>query len=272
VPIVKSGDANIYYEVRGQGEPLVMIIGIGGHLLQWGQLPDDFARQYKVILLDNRGAGRSDRLQGPITMSQMADDVAAVMDATSTGKAHVFGISMGGMIAQEFAIRHSDRLLNLVLGCTTPSGTHHIPSDAEARRILFDAEYLKSLTPEQQTMETFTFLCTEEFIKDNPDIYQYYHKVTVEYLTPGNTYKYQGNAVHEWTSWDGLPDIKAPTMVITGTADRIINPGNSKLIAERIPGSELVLLQDKRHGFFIEARESTRLFINGFMKRHGVKI
>ncbi|MCX6004545.1 MAG: alpha/beta hydrolase [Chloroflexi bacterium] len=272
MPFVKSGDVNIYYEVRGQGDPLVMIMGLGGHLLQWGSLPDDLAKQYKVILMDNRGVGRSDRLQGPITMSMMVDDVASVLDETSTGKAHVFGVSMGGMIAQEFAIRHGDRLLNLVLGCTTCSGTHHIRSDAGALRILFDVEYLKSLTPEKRTMETLLFLCTEEFIDANPEIYQYYHKVTMDYLTPGITYKYQGEAVYKWDSWERLPDLKAPTMIITGTSDRIINPGNSKILAERIPGSELVLLQDKRHGFFIEARDSTRLFINGFMKRHGVKL
>jgi len=259
---------NIYYEVLGQGEPLVMIQGFGQYSLQWGQLPNEFAKQYTVILMDNRGTGRSDKPDSPMSIAILADDISKVLDALSIRRANIFGVSMGGLISQRFAINHPERVINLILGCTFPSGAHHIQPPSDGMRILFDVEYLKSLTPEQITRETFKFLCSEEYINENPEAYKYYHRVTMENPTPGYTYKRQSQAIAQEDTWEGLPGIKVPTMIITGTSDRIVPYKNSELIRERIAGSELVLLQDKRHGFYIEAMDSTKIFTNGFIKRH----
>lgn len=268
MPIAKADGADIYYEVIGQGEPLVLIQGYGHHLLHWGALPQEFVKiGYQVVVLDNRGVGRSTTAEGPLTIATMAEDVCRVMDAAGLGRASVFGVSMGGMIAQVFALNHPDRLNALVLGCTGPGGTHHIQPDPEGTRILFDYEYLKGMAPEKRSEAIFGFFCSEEYLQSNPEALKYYHTVTTQYPTPTAVFAQQADAMLKEDTWERLPSIKAPTMIITGTADRIVPFKNSELLEERIPGAELVLLQDKLHGFFIEAMDSTRIFVNGFLKR-----
>jgi 3-oxoadipate enol-lactonase len=268
---VSVDGVNIFYEVSGQGEPLVMIQGFGHYSLQWGRLPDEFAKQYKVILIDNRGTGRSDKPNVPMTIPMIADDIARVLDALSIEKANIFGISMGGLIAQRFAINHPERVINLILGCTFPSGAHHITPPPEGLRILFDGKYLASMTPEQRTREVFGFLCSEEFIEADPEAYSYYHRVTMEHPTPGYIFKRHGEAISKEDTWEELPGIKVPTLIITGTADKIVPFENSKLLKERIPDSELVLLPDKRHSFFIEAMDATVTSVSSFIKKHTPK-
>lgn len=268
MPFASSGDTKLYYEVIGQGDPLVLIMGYGHHSLHWGDLPQQFAKNnYQVVTMDNRGVGRSDRVDAPMSIAMMADDVCSVMDAAGLKKASVFGVSMGGLVAQVFALNHADRLFNLVLGCTFPGGTHTVPTDPEGMRILFDYEYLQKMTPEQRSMTVFRFFCSDEFIEANRTSFEYYHRVTTEYPTPLNIFKRQAEAIAGEDTWDRLPSIKAPTMIISGTDDCLVKFKNSELMAKRIPGAELTLLQDKRHGFFIEAIDSTRIFVNGFMKR-----
>ncbi|MGA2367662.1 MAG: alpha/beta hydrolase [Dehalococcoidia bacterium] len=272
MPFADAGGVKIYYEVVGQGDPLVLIQGYGHNLLHWGTLPAEFAKlQYQVTLIDNRGVGRSDKPDAPVTIAGMADDVCKVLDDLSIKKASVFGVSMGGMIAQEFALNHADRLVNLVLGCTTCGGPHSVPPTPEGAKILFDYNYLAGMTPEQRSREIFRFLCTDEFIDSSPEDLRYYHEVTTQYPTPLYVFVRQAQAISTFDAWERLPRIKSPTMIICGTSDQIIPFKNSEILEERIPGAELTLLQDKLHSFFIEARDSTRIFVHGFMKRHGKK-
>ena len=264
----RAEGANIYYEVVGQGEPLVLIQGLGHHLLHWGALTNEFVKiGYQLVLMDNRGVGRSDKPDAPLTVAGMAEDVCRVMDAAGIKRASVFGVSMGGMIAQELALNHADRLNCLVLGCTFCGGPHAVQPPPEGLRILFDFDYLKNMQPEQRSLEIFKFFCTDEYIQANPLALKYYHDVTMQYPTPTSSFRKQGEAIAAFDTWERLPSIKAPTMIITGTADRLVPFKNSELLEEKIPGAELVLLQDKGHGFFIEAMDSTRIFVNGFLKR-----
>jgi 3-oxoadipate enol-lactonase len=268
MPFASSGDVKLFYDVIGQGDPVVLIQGYGHHSLHWGDLPQQFAKNnYQVVVMDNRGVGRSDRADAPMSINMMADDVCSVMDAAGLKKASVFGVSMGGLVAQVFALNHADRLFNIVLGCTFTGGSHMVPTDPEGMKILFDYEYLQKMTPEQRSMTVFSFFCSDEYIETNRASFEYYHRVTTEYPTPLFVFKRQAEAIAAEDTWDRLPSIKAPTMIITGTDDRLVNYKNSELLKERIPGAELTLLQDKRHGFFIEAMDSTRIFVNGFMKR-----
>jgi len=119
-------------------------------------------------------------------------------------------------------------------------------------------------------MEIFRFFCSEDFIKGHPEAYQYYHRVTLEHPTPTRTFILQADAIQHEDTWDELPQISAHVMIITGTADRIVPYKNSELIRERIPEAELILLEDMRHGFFIEAMDATRIFVDGFLRRHRI--
>ncbi|MBN1689813.1 MAG: alpha/beta hydrolase [Dehalococcoidia bacterium] len=270
MPFADAAGVKIYYEALGAGDPIIMLQGFGQYSLQWGGLPDELVKlQYQVILIDNRGTGRSDKPDAPITVAGMADDVCTVMDALSLRQASLFGVSMGGMIAQEFAINHTDRLNNLMLGCTTPGGSNSVAPTPVGARVLFDFDYMKNMTPEQRSREVFNLFCSEDFIQENPDALKNYHEATIKYPTPLFTFARQADAVFKFDTWDRLAEIKSPTMIICGTSDHIVPFKNSELLKQMIANSELILLQDKRHGFYIEAMDSTRIFINGFMKRHG---
>jgi len=267
MPTVKVDDINIYYETHGEGEPLVLIMGYGGHSGWWAPQIPVFSQEYRVVAFDNRGAGRSDKPDIPYTMEMMAGDIAGLLDAIGIDVAHVYGVSMGGMIAQEFALRYPDRVTSLILGCTNFGGTHQIIPDAEAMTLLFDLERMKQLTPEERARQMLPFVCSQEFIDNNPDIIERFVTIVAEYVTPIHGYQRQGEAIMRHDTYNRLPQIKAPTLVIVGDADRLAPVENSRLLASRIPDAELVILENTGHGFMETAEEANNKVLD-FLRRH----
>lgn len=269
MPTVKVNDINIYYEIHGEGEPLVLIMGYGGNSGQWFRQIPGLSQEYRVIAMDNRGTGRSDKPDISYTMEMMAGDVAGLLDALDIGAAHVYGVSMGGMIAQHVALNHPEKVLGLILGCTLCGGEQHsVAPDTEAMTLLFDMERMQGLTPEELAKETMPFLCSQEFLDNNPDVIKQFMENSMEYVTPLQVYARQAEAIMGHDTYDRLPDIKAPTLVITGDADRIVPAENSKILVSRIPDAELVILKGMGHGFFIEAVEQANRVIIDFLRRH----
>src|SRR5262244_2108372 len=133
--VVNQG-AKIYWDEQGQGEPLLLIMGLGYPSDAWYRTRPVLAAKYRTIALDNRGVGRSEMPAGPYAIALMASDAAAVLDAAGVETAHVFGISMGGMIAQEFALQYPKRVRSLILGCTAAGGPTAIRAEADATRML----------------------------------------------------------------------------------------------------------------------------------------
>ena len=267
MPTVKVGDINIYYETHGEGEALVLIMGYGGHSGWWAPQIPVFSQEYRVVAFDNRGTGRSDKPDIPYTMQMMAGDIAGLLEAIGIDAAHAYGVSMGGMIAQEFALRYPEKVSSLILGCTTCGGTHGIMPDTEAMTVLFDMERMQRLTPEESTRQILPFLCSQEFIDNNPDIIEQFVTAVVEYVTPLHGYTRQGEAIMGHDTYDRLPNIKAPTLVIGGDTDRLVPVENSRLLASRIPDAELVILKDTGHGFMETAEEANKAVLD-FLRRH----
>src|ERR1700686_1005878 len=133
---VENQGARIYWDEQGQGEPVLLIMGLGYPSAMWYRTRPALASHYRTIALDNRGAGQSDTPPGPYSIRLMASDAAAVLEAAGSESAHVFGVSMGGMIAQEFALQYPQRVLSLILGCTAAGGSTVVRAEPGAIQVL----------------------------------------------------------------------------------------------------------------------------------------
>ena len=261
----KVGDIQMYYEVRGSGEPLLLIMGLGGNAAGWEMQIPYFSRQYQVIVFDNRGAGRSDKPEGPYTISQMADDGVGLLDALAITSAHVYGISMGGMIAQEMALRHPARMRALVLGATMAGGPDAVMAGPEVIQQWASAA---TMPLEQAIASGLPFLYSDEFIARNEERLVRRALQLAHLMPPVDALQRQFAAITQFNVYDRLQRIRVPTLVITGTDDRIVPAENSRILAERIPGAELVELKGAGHGFLVEREEEANAAVADFLRRH----
>jgi 3-oxoadipate enol-lactonase len=134
MPFTENGGVKIYWEEEGKGAPVLLIMGLGWPSYMWYRTKPLLTKHYRTITFDNRGAGRSDVPAGPYPIATMASDAAAVLDAAGIESAHIYGVSMGGMIAQEFALQYPKRVKSLILGCTQaggPEAKHAVPEVLE---------------------------------------------------------------------------------------------------------------------------------------------
>lgn len=256
MPKVKVNGVGIAYEVSGRGEPLVMIQGLGSPRIGWFFQKLAFRRYFRVIMLDNRGVGESDKPAGSYTVRDMADDVLGVMDHLGLDRAHIMGASMGGMIAQEIAINYPDRVDKLVLSCTT-SGVNDTASRMEQQKVLglgdgsAEAD-LDNLDWQEmgRVMRSIVGLSFNRWFAR-----LFFIPVSKIYFRSGRVIRGiigQLRAVADHNTTDRLSQIKAPTLVIVGTEDKILSPVSSEIIAENIPNAKLVKIVGGSHSFFIE--------------------
>jgi 3-oxoadipate enol-lactonase len=265
--IAKVGDINLYYEVHGEGEPLVLIMGYtqrGGH---GAELRDRLAGKYRVIVPDNRGTGRSDKPEIPYTTKMMAGDIAGLLDVLGINTTNVLGYSMGGMIAQEFALNYPGRLTTLILGATHCGGTQTV-RNPEWTAFLFNPENAK-LPVEDAARAMIPWIWKKEFVKNNPDAIERFVAVTCEYPAPPHTFVSQVNVAMTHDTYDRLPDIKSPVLIIAGMEDLMIPCENSKILASMIPNAELVTIENAGHGLFIsDPTNKVSKTVLDFLRRH----
>jgi pimeloyl-ACP methyl ester carboxylesterase len=269
MPKVKVGDINMYYEIHGKGEPLVMIMGLGGNLEWMRPAIPTYSREYRLILFDNRGSGQSDAPDIPYTMEMMADDTAGLLDAIGIDSAHIQGASMGGMIAQQFVLRYPERVISLILACTYCGGPgSSLMTDPE---MIEAGQRMQSLSGKELMMETLRLGVSQKFIDENPSHVQEIVKMMAKHPMTPQGQMGQGQACATHNTYDRLPEIKAPTLVIAGDADKIIPVENSRIIASRIPGAELVILKNMGHMFVTEAADESNRIMLEFLRRHSAK-
>jgi pimeloyl-ACP methyl ester carboxylesterase len=264
MPQIKVGDISMYYEVHGKGEPLVIICGASATTEVYAMLLPYYFRHYQVILFDNRGAGRTDAPDIPYTIAMMADDMAGLLAAIDIRRAHVYGQSMGGMIAQEFAWRYPKQVKNLVLQCTTCGGPHAIGLK-ESRR--FNRAIRMKMTPQELGRETLQLCVTQGYIDSHPDVAKIMMQAMMKQSEPVHGALRQSEAARCFDIFDRLPAIKAPTLVLGGESDQAVAVENSRIIAARIPGAELVLFPGAGH-ILIEAGNEPNRIILEFLGQH----
>lgn len=255
---IENEGTKIYWDEQGQGTPILLIMGLGYSSQLWHRTRPVLSQHFRTIAFDNRGVGLSDAPPGPYSIAAMASDAAAVLDAAGIARAHVFGISMGGMIAQEFALQYPKRTDSLILGCTSPGG----PSAIRAERKVVDVLFARGMTWAQarEAALPFIFDAATPQEKIDEDV-----RVRQQCLPTPEGYMAQLQGILAWEGYSRLDQITAPTLVIHGTSDELIPPGNARLIADRIPGAKLVMLPHASHLFLTDQTEAAHKQILDFL-------
>ncbi len=262
---VKVNDINMYYEIHGDGFPLVMIMGLGGNADAWKIDPDVFgmwSKNFKTIIFDNRGAGRTDKPDIEYSIKMFADDTVGLMDALNIEKAHVLGISMGGMIAQEIVLNYPERVAKLVLGSTHCGGRKSIPSSPE----VIEKMGKPGMTPEDGAELMISFAFTEDFIKNNPDLIERTRQAILNEPMPEFSYQRQLVAVMKFNAGRRLTKVNTPTLIIHGKKDVLVPTQNAEVLAKLIPGARILLLDNTAHNYSYPNKEKVREEFLDFLK------
>jgi pimeloyl-ACP methyl ester carboxylesterase len=240
-----SDGVHLAYDELGEGEPVLFVQGLGYDRNGFGPLPHLLADEFRVVVFDNRGVGDSDAPEGPYSVTQLATDAVAVLDAAGIETAHVLGVSLGGFIAQELALAHPDRVDKLVLVSTAPGSvppSHPMPQrgvEAFARFQELDREAGLRLMVENSL--------GDHGVRERPELVEEIYRYRLERAPSLAAWQAQAYAGATFDAYDRIPEIAAPTLVIQGGGDTVVNPLNGELLAERIPNARLHLVPERGH-------------------------
>ncbi len=262
---IEAGDLNICYELKGSGYPLVMIMGFSANMDWWDpEFIDALALKYRVLVFDNRGAGRTvTPVEGDFSLEMFADDTAMLMEKLGIERAHVFGFSMGGIIAQSLALRYPQKVSRLVLGGTFCGGKETVMPAPEVSKMLMDT----SGGIDGMCERTLKLMFPESFISADPGFAAGFTERCKSAPITGHNARRQLVASMKTGTWQHLPELNIPVLVVTGTEDILISPENSRILADRIPGAELVEYADSGHCFMSTARQKFLKDITSFFDR-----
>jgi pimeloyl-ACP methyl ester carboxylesterase len=246
---VDVNGCSIYYEIHGQGDPLVLIMGLRRNLEWWYRQIPSLSRHFQVIAFDNRGAGRSDKPVMDYSMRLFADDTAGLMDALGVSNAPILGVSMGGYIAQELALNHPAKVKSLVLGCTGCGGSRAVIMSPE-RLKKFTAN--RGLSPEQILRKDMDIYFSDDYVLQHPEEIEEFVEISMRYYQPADAFFRQFDACQRHDTGDRLSRLAVPTLIMTGDDDPLVPPENSRILKDLIAGADLVVFPGGRHCFFIE--------------------
>jgi pimeloyl-ACP methyl ester carboxylesterase len=260
VPVIAADGVELSYERSGaatadgqEREPLLLIIGMSGTQLHWSEpFLELLRRDFDVITYDHRGVGRSSRLEGRVTIPQLAEDAAALLHALELSSAHVFGMSMGGMVAQELVLAHPQLVRTLTLGCTYCGGPEAVFGDEEALRELSDA---MGSGDRARAIRAGWEANVGPGLVDDTEAYARFLAIADTYSVAVPVVMAQMAAVMRHDTSSRLPSVAAPTLVLHGTADRMLPVANGRQIASLIAGAQLETFEDVGHLFFWERPE-----------------
>lgn len=254
MPFCSVGDLRMHYRIVGQGPPLVLIMGLSGDLTWWEPLARELEEDFQLLLFDNRGAGLTDKPDERYTIPMFASDTVGLMAGVGIPEAHIFGVSMGGMIAQEISLRYPDRVKSLVLGCTHAGGPDFILPSTEAVQNL---TMTRGKSLEEIARQNMKILFGPTFQEENPEFVEALIERYVENPPPRKPFTQQFWAAVGHDCHDRIQEIRRPTLILTGDADALVPPENSETLRARIPGSRLVRLEGAGHVFFLENPKGT---------------
>jgi pimeloyl-ACP methyl ester carboxylesterase len=252
----------LYYEIEGDGAPVVLIPGFAAGRWIWFKQTADLSRNFRVVIFDPRGVSASDKPQGPQTITLLADDIAHLLETIGIESAHIVGASFGGFVAQEFVLKYRAMTRKLVLCCTSFGGPNHVMPAPETLQALAST---KGLNSEDRMRENLLLAFTPEYVRTQvAEVDRIVHlRATNE--VPEHIYLSQLQAAMSFNAESRLAGIKSPTLVLSGDADVIVPVQNSRNLAAKIPGAKLRIIEGGSHTFFIEQAGEFNRIVTQFL-------
>jgi len=253
----------IAWERHGSGTPLLLIHGLGYARWGWEPVLPGLAERFDVILFDNRGIGESDAPPGPYTAAEMADDAIQVLDEAGVGRAHVVGTSLGGMVAQELALGHPDRVDRLVLACTTPGGPKAHPMPQRTLTLMAEAATREPAVALRRFVENALAPAT---VAEHPELVDRILAHRIATAQDPVAWAAQAAAGATFDAFERLGALAARALVQHGDEDVVVDPRNADLLVELLPDARLERLQGTGHLFFWEAPERFVSSVSAFLE------
>jgi len=265
MPAVRVRDIRIYYQEAGEGDPLVLLMGWGGDHTAWALQVPAFSQEFRCIAPDNRGAGQTDQPDIPYTIRMLADDTVGLMDALQIQRAHVAGLSLGGMIAQEIAINYPERVRTLGLHSTLARVDPFVRAVGQSlirTRAAFGREkFVRTLLPWILSPQTYA---------ERPEVVELMVERLVENPHPATVTGFTRQAEACWAhdALGRLGQIHCPTLITVGAEDIFVPLRFSRVLQERIPGAELLVIEGGGHGYLWEQPEVFNAACLAFLHKH----
>jgi pimeloyl-ACP methyl ester carboxylesterase len=252
----------IAHETRGAGEPLVLVHGLAYDRAGWGRFPDLLAEHFRVVLIDNRGVGESDAPPGPYTVSEMAEDVVGVLDELGIDRTNLFGVSLGGYIAQELTLTHPGRVEKLVLCSTAPGGPKAVPMPVATQQVFATYPTMEREAGLRMFVENSL---GARGVRERPELVEEIFQYRLGHAPTVEAWVAQATAGATYDSYDRIGAIDVPTLVVHGDADVVVDPGNAALLGELIPNARVELIPDRGHLMVWEDSERVAELVTEFL-------
>ncbi len=265
MPNVEINGLDIYYEVHGSGLPLMLIPGFASGIWSWKYQVTQLLEQFQVITFDPRGISRSQiGEETPISIAIIADDIAALMDELRLDRASILGISFGGFVAQDFALRYSDRVRKLVLACTSFGGKNHVLPSIE---ILAAFASTKALNSRDRIRQYLTMAFSSDFVTSAAGTVDDFCRLREQNNVPEGVYLSQLASATAFDVSDRVAGISCDTLILTGDRDTVVPMQNSVNLAAAIPNSTLEIVAGGSHMFFVEKDKEFNRIVSEFVRR-----
>ena len=262
MPRVSVNGLKIFYEIEGDGEPVVLIPGFAAGRWIWFKQTPELSRNFRVTVFDPRGVSASDKPEGPQTIGQLADDVAALLQTIGIDSAHIVGASFGGFVAQEFALKYPAMTRKLVLCCTSFGGPNHVSPGLETLAALAST---KKLNSEERMRANLLLAFTPEYVQTEVAEVDRIVQLRATNEVPEHIYLSQLQAAVNFNAESRVQQITCPTLVLSGDADVIVPVQNSLNLAGKIPGAMLCIIHGGSHTFFIEQAREFNNIVTDFL-------
>jgi 3-oxoadipate enol-lactonase len=253
MPLVSAGQVELSFERSGSGPPLLLIMGMSGTAAHWGKPFLELLRKdFEVIVYDHRGVGASSRVDGPFVIADLADDAANLLEALEIRSADMFGISMGGMIAQELALAHPEMIRTLTLGCTYCGGGGGVLTTEPVMQRLTEGMLSGD---RERALRTAWEANVSEHAASNQDLYESFRLIGVEHAVALEVIMAQMQAITKHDTSERLASLDMPTLIVHGTEDQMLPVANAHVIHGHMPDAKLQILDGVGHLFFWEQPE-----------------